>query len=188
MLLPVNLTLRLNSLAPVDHSKKKIIDTSGYKRHVVPIGGLKRLGIVGLLKWILNFPGAFIKTWSLIDTFDPDITVGAGGYVSFLPVLLTKLRGRATLVHEAEHSPGWTNYVLSLIADRVSTAYPDAHLPKSASALFTGHPLRPELLNIVYSLDYADLKPTNIFVTGGSQGASALDTGLIAIADFLKKT
>jgi len=145
-----------------------------YKRHTISSAGITRRGVKGLLQFFVRLPGAVIKTWRLLSNYRPDLIIGVGGYVTFVPVTLGWMRGIKTWIHEAEQNPGLANWVLSLYASRVSTAFPDVRLLRRGGVEYTGHPVRKELKDIVDCPD--DIaRPENLLILGGSQGASALD-------------
>jgi UDP-N-acetylglucosamine--N-acetylmuramyl-(pentapeptide) pyrophosphoryl-undecaprenol N-acetylglucosamine transferase len=165
--------------------EQKIVEGAGYKRSVIDTVGLRRLGLKGFFQWLQKLPRAIIKTWQVISRTQPDVIVGVGGYVSFLPVFIGFLRGIPTWIHEAERKPGLANFFLSLIATRISTAYPQVNFLRSGNAVYTGHPLRPELLDADFSIDPANILPKKILILGGSQGSEGLDKGVISLcADF----
>jgi len=145
-----------------------------YERHIISSAGITRRGLKGVLQFVSRLPGAVIKTWRILSQDKPDLIIGVGGYVTFVPVTLGKIRGIKTWIHEAEQNPGLANWILSLYADRVSTAFPDVQLLRKRHVEYTGHPVRKELANVVDCS--AELKkPQNLLILGGSQGASALD-------------
>lgn len=164
--------------------EEQIIGKAGYPRHVVTIGGLRRLGMKGLFRWLFQLPKASLDVWRILSRLKPDLVVGVGGYVTFLPVTLATLRGIPTWIHEAERKPGLANYVLSYLASRVSTAHQDAAFPKGARTVFTGAPLKRELFNKSFVKHTLSIPP-RILVTGGSQGADGVDKGMGAIKELL---
>lgn len=163
--------------------EEKLIVGAGYKLTVVPISGLVGRGLVGVIKFIFSFPGAFLKTWQLLSTFKPDLVFGFGGYSSFLPVTISWMRGIPTWIHEAEASPGLANKVLGFYVNRISTAFPSTAFSKSRS-LATGHPVRVDLLS-VSKMKALSKNPVKILIVGGSQGSRAIDEAMIEIAPKL---
>lgn len=163
----------------------KLVDGAGFNRHIISIGGLNNLGIKGLAKWIINLPRALFQTVSLINNFKPDLVIGVGGYVTFLPITVASLKGIPNWIHEAERRYGWANKVLSKYAKRVSLAEPRNDVKGNERFVYTGHPTDPEITNTDFSKE--GNSPKNLFIVGGSQGALALDELVIALAPEIKK-
>lgn len=161
----------------------KIIDAAGFKRYEVNTSGLRRLGAAGFLKWLRTLPRAIASVRQILRSEQPQIVIGVGGYVSVLPVLLARLKGIPTWVHEAEHEPGWANRFLARFVTKMSLAWADTDLPPQVARVLTGHPVRPELLK----MDFSRLQlssPPRVLILGGSQGARALDEGCCKLAPF----
>jgi len=166
--------------------EETIIVSRGFKRHIIKTVGVKRRGFRGLFEFFFTLPKAFSQVWRLISEFKPDIIVGVGGYVTFLPIVIGWLRGVKSWVHEAELSPGLANYLLSFIATKVSIGVKEAKMPKSSNVVFLGHPVR-QSLTVIGDEQGPFPAPTNLLVMGGSQGANALDMAMQSLAPFLKE-
>ena len=69
------------------------------------------------------FPQSFIAARQIIRDFQPDVVVGAGGYVSGPVVLTAALLKLPTLVMESNALPGWTNRVLARFVDRAAVSF-----------------------------------------------------------------
>ncbi len=164
--------------------EEKLIDGAGYKRHVVELKGLVGRGVTGVLEFITSYPKAFVSVWRLISAYRPDVVIGVGGYASFLPVFVARLRGIPTWIHEAEVNPGLTNLILSFLSTRVSVGF-DRSSIWWRKVLHLGHPVREELAYVTPIK--ADIQPMNVLLLGGSQGAAALDQAMIELSPFLKE-
>lgn len=151
--------------------QKIINEKGGYPLSIIEIVGLSRRGLRGLLEFLVKIPKAILQTREIFKTFQPDYVIGVGGYISVLPVVFARLYGKKSLIHEAEHSPGLANKLLSYFAHQATTAFPDVAFPnKKLKQIHTGQPLNPDLYNI--SEPEGD---RNLLILGGSQGAEALD-------------
>lgn len=165
--------------------ERKIIDGAGFSREVIDIVGLKRRGVRGLIEFLAKLPRAALQCWRILSTLNPTAIVGVGGYVTVLPVILGRLRGIPSWIHEAELRPGMANAVLSLFASRVSVGFPDAHLPIWARKERTGHPVREDLPART-DVEWGFI-PRKILILGGSQGARGIDEGCLALAAFFSE-
>lgn len=120
-----------------------------------------------------------------------DVIVGMGGYVSF-PVALAALRGRRPLVlHEQNAVPGLANRVLARGARSIGVAFAEAAraLPRRATVVVTGNPIREEILVVhaererlakeaIEELEL-DAARRTVVVFGGSQGALHLNRSTV---------
>jgi UDP-N-acetylglucosamine--N-acetylmuramyl-(pentapeptide) pyrophosphoryl-undecaprenol N-acetylglucosamine transferase len=160
--------------------EEKIIIGNGFTRHVIKASGIKRRGVLGVLRFVLVLPVALLQCIGLFRRFKPDVVVGVGGYVSVLPVVVARLMRIPTWAHEAELHPGLANRVLGYFAKSISTAFAETEIRGGAKLIFTGHPVRPELKGV----DRTSVRPggpKHLLVLGGSQGAQGLDQ---AISEF----
>ncbi len=163
--------------------EEKLVDGGGYPRYVVLSRKLRRMGMRGVVAWLLHLPAGLLQAWSLVRQLQPGVVIGVGGYASVLPVAVGALRGVRTWIHEAERRPGWANWALSVVATKCSVSFSDAHMPVWAHTVVTGQPLRPELIRSTFVPFSAEERRT-VLITGGSQGARALDEVGIALAPF----
>ena len=128
--------------------------------------GLAELGL-GLLQTVL-----------LMGWYRPRAVVGFGGYPSVAPVLLGRLLGRATMLHEQNAFFGRANRFLARFAHTIALSWTDtANLPGAAGGrtLVTGMPVRGAF-PVIGAAGYTapgDGERFNLLVVGGSLGAAA---------------
>ena len=164
--------------------EEAILVKAGFVRHVVKMRGIKSAGLRAYMDLAMMLPCAVLSVWRIISNFRPDVVVGVGGYSSFLPVALAAFRGIPTWIHEADIEPGLANTLLARWVSTISMAFPDCKLSKFAKAIDTGQPVRPELATIEKgSVERA----RSLLVTGGSQGAQAIDFAADIIAEVVSK-
>jgi UDP-N-acetylglucosamine--N-acetylmuramyl-(pentapeptide) pyrophosphoryl-undecaprenol N-acetylglucosamine transferase len=162
----------------------KLIDSQGFKRHVVAAAGIKRRRLTGVAQFVARFPKALVQLRKLYKSFAPDVVVGVGGYVSVLPVIVARMSGIPTWIHEAELHPGLANRTLAHFADWMSLAFAETVVRGRAQREHTGHPVRSELLRVDRETIREDA-PRRLLVLGGSQGARGVDEALGACAELL---
>ncbi|MES2524938.1 MAG: glycosyltransferase [Gemmatimonadota bacterium] len=119
----------------------------------------------------------------------PLAAVGTGGYAAGMALAWAKLHGTPTILHEPDSHPGLTTRALSRGADAIFLGFPEAasqlHPPKGIRVLPLGCPIEPPPSP---RLDRATARagwdlPGEAFVvlvTGGSQGARALNDAVAA--------
>lgn len=165
--------------------EEKILGGRGFELLTIPTYGVKNLGPVGFIKFAFHLPFALLKTLSIFRRIRPQVVIGVGGYVTVVPIIVARLFGIPTWVHEAELRPGLANQLLKFFASRISVAFKEASLAKDPKATYTGHPVRQELRQITPGLALGH-NPRKILVLGGSQGASALDEALPRVLENFK--
>lgn len=132
---------------------------------------------------------AIFKLYSIY----PDLVFCKGGYASFPVVFAARLLRIPIFVHESDSRPGRVNHFAARSAVRIALAYSEAiaFFPeeKRNRIAATGNPIRQDLL---YPLaqgarEFLDLEPELpiVYVTGGSQGASAINETLLDILSAL---
>jgi len=164
----------------------KLIVEKGFQRHIVASAGIKRRHLLGVFQFIFRLPRGFWQVLSLYRSFRPDVVIGVGGYVSVLPVMVARVLGIPTWIHEAELHPGLANRLLCHFADRISTAFSETRVRGRARHVHTGHPVREELKRIDTKAIRPDA-PKRLLVLGGSQGARGLDESVAHIGPILSE-
>lgn len=140
---------------------------------------------------ILNFFDYFKTGWGVLRSvlriffLYPDVVFGKGGYASFPTLLAAKLFRIPVVIHESDSEPGRVNLWAGKFAQKIAVSYPEAgkFFPAEKVA-FTGNPVRKAALVPARdgALEFFKFTPELpvIFVTGGSQGAQALNDGIIS--------
>ncbi len=164
--------------------EEKLIVDKGFARHTINSAGVKHRHIVGVVQFLCRLPRGALQIVQLYRNFKPDVVIGVGGYVSVLPVILARLFGIPSWIHEAELHPGLANKVLCYFADRVSTAFSETRTSGRAKRVHTGHPVRDELKR-VDSKTIRSGAPKRLLVLGGSQGARGLDESVSHLGPIL---
>jgi UDP-N-acetylglucosamine--N-acetylmuramyl-(pentapeptide) pyrophosphoryl-undecaprenol N-acetylglucosamine transferase len=171
-------------------------NTGKKEAELVPAQGIHFIGITfsgmprrlnpALLGWGFSFIGAFFASRNHLKTFRPDVAFGTGGYVT-APVLFAALSlGIPYVVHEPDAYPGLVNRLMGRWATQMSCAFAGAEKRlKTRHLRVLGNPLRGQIgqvsreaalknLGLPFTLD----KPI-LLVTGGSQGARKINTGVL---------
>ena len=161
------------------------VPKAGYPLELIDAAPLKRMGISGFFRGLFRLPRSFAQSIRILRRFDPDVVVGVGGYSSGPLVLAAWMLRIPTAVQEQNALPGFTNRVLGKLVDAVFIAFPEAEagFPARKTHLL-GNPIRRAFLD-----NYLHTKvPTDrlsIFVTGGSQGAHALNQRVAEAMEIL---
>ena len=163
----------------------RLVPQAGFELSLIESAGLKNVGMGARVRGLLVLPKSFFAARRLIREFNPDIVVGAGGYVSG-PVLLTAaLTGIPTLVMESNALPGFTNRRLARFVDRAAVTF-DAALPYfRGKGIVTGNPVRREFFDIPPKS--RDATRFSVLVFGGSQGARAINEAVVKALPGLQR-
>ena len=156
--------------------ENKIVPENGFKLALINSAGLKNVGLAGKLKGLFILPKSLLEARAIIKSFQPDVVVGAGGYVSG-PVLLTASVQRIpTLVMESNALPGFTNRQLARFVDKAALTF-EAALPFfGKKGIVTGNPVRKEFFEIGAKSREAKI---NLLIFGGSQGARVINNAMV---------
>jgi len=152
------------------------VPEAGIPLDVVDISGLRGKGLV---RWILmpwKLLRAVFQAFRLLGDNKPVCAVSFGGYAAGPGGLAARLRGIPLLVHEQNRIPGMTNRVLARLARNILQAFPGTW-PASLNPVSCGNPVRKSVVDLASpAIRMADRKGAiRVLVTGGSQGARALN-------------
>ena len=156
----------------------KLVPARGYECAWVEFAAVRGKGLMRKLMLPVNLLRACAAARRVIRQVRPDVVLGMGGYITFPGGVMARLAGVPLVVHEQNAVAGLANKVLSHIATRVLTGFPDT-LP---NATWVGNPVRVDIATLPepqerYSAR-ADNEPLHVLVVGGSLGAQALNTAL----------
>jgi UDP-N-acetylglucosamine--N-acetylmuramyl-(pentapeptide) pyrophosphoryl-undecaprenol N-acetylglucosamine transferase len=123
------------------------------------------------LRTLIDLPRAIYQAGKMVREFKADVVIGVGGYASGPAMMAAILGGVPTLAFESNRVPGFAN---RMVARFVSAAA--VHFEETAkhfrNAKVTGVPVRKEFFDMRPS---AHRERPTILVTGGSQGAKAIN-------------
>lgn len=155
----------------------KIVPDNGFELALINSVGLKNTGFAGKVKSLMILPRSFFEARRLIKNFQPDVVVGAGGYVTGSVLLTASLMRLPTLVMESNALPGFTNRRLAPFVTKAALTFEEAAKFFGKKAVVTGNPVRQE---------FFDIPPKNrennkfsLLVFGGSQGARAINSAMV---------
>ncbi len=157
----------------------KIVPANGFELSLINSAGLKNVGFFGKLKGLFILPKSFLEARRIIKSFQPNIVIGAGGYVSGPVLLMASLMRVPTLVMESNALPGFTNRRLALFVTKAALTFEESLPYFGEKGIVTGNPVRREFFGIAPK---PRSEKTNLLIFGGSQGARAINN---AMADAL---
>ena len=173
------------------------IPDAGYTIKGLDVVGIQRSFSINSLVKNFSFPIRLLKSLTaakkIIESFNPDVVIGVGGYASGPTLRMANKLGVPTLIQEQNSYAGLTNKWLSKKAHKICVAYENmSQFFPEPKLVLTGNPVRKDLMDMDQKSDLA-LKHFNIdkgdkviLVIGGSLGAKSINEGLLASLDILK--
>ncbi len=162
----------------------KLLPQLGLPLQTIDIRGMVGKDLTAKLALVPKLAKSLAQSRGILKTFRPDVVIGVGGYASGPVLLAAQMMRLPTLIHEQNAWPGLTNRMLSRWADRVCLSFPESdrafHLGRT---MLTGNPLRKGM---------DDCPPLqkgapHLLVFGGSQGARAINDGMLeALPELLQ--
>ena len=158
-----------------------LVPNAGYDIEYVKVEGLSKKLTFENFKSLCHMITAKQKCKKIIKRFNPDIVIGTGGYVCAPAVMAANSLGIPTLIHEQNVFPGSAIKLLSKTSTVTAISFDDSkkYLSDAKEILFTGNPIRPEVLSCDRNrarkaFGLSDEKFVLIF--GGSLGAGAINS------------
>ena len=142
--------------------------------------GLNRKNPLSNFSVIRMFFKAVSESKKIIKEFQPDVIVGAGGYIT-APVLYAAHKCKVpVLIHEQNSIPGISNKFISNFADKICVSLPNSiNLFPKDKVVYTGNPRSEEITKVekVSKKEFGfDEKKKLVVVVMGSQGSITMTT------------
>ena len=177
--LPDSDLLYVGSRMPAD---RQLVETAGLVFQPITAGKLRRYWSWKNFVDGFKFLAGLAQAKRIVRDFQPDVVLAKGGYVA-LPVVLAACQLKIPVViHESDSRLGLANRLAIPSATKVAVAFPIEEYFKRqpglgkyrAKFIYTGLPLSDSLMLGDDKSLFANSKST-ILVTGGSQGARAIN-------------
>lgn len=165
--------------------ERTIVPEAGFDLTLLPGRGIQRRLTTDNIGAIVGLVRAFIASFSLLRRTRPRVVVALGGYASVPAGLWAVLLRVPIVVAEQNAVPGLANRIIGRFAKACAVSYDGTELPR---AVWTGNPVRPEILDVSAaddSRDHARVKlgvdPQRklVVVFGGSLGARTINNATI---------
>ncbi len=161
----------------------KIVPANGFELLLIDSAGLKNVGFAGKVKGLMILPKSFLASRRLIKEFQPDVVVGAGGYVSGPVLLMASFQRVPTLVMDSNALPGFTNRRLAPFITRAALTFEESVKFFGKKGVVTGNPVRREFFDIQPKVRGEKI---NLLIFGGSQGARIINSTMIDALEHLQ--
>ncbi len=160
----------------------KIVPREGFALELIKVGALKGVSVFERIKSLGGLPMSFAAALRVLRQFKPDVVIGVGGYSSGPTLLMAALSRIPTMIVEPNAMPGFTNRVLARFVDAAALSFADAKKYFGHRAIVTGNPVRIDFARLARKSRGERL---NVLIFGGSQGAHAINTAMVAALPLL---
>lgn len=154
--------------------ENKLLSETDIPLHWISVKGLRGSGIARKLFSPIMLLIAFLQSLVVILKIRPNCVLGMGGFICGPAGVAVKLLGKPLLIHEQNAVAGLTNSLLARVASEVFEAFPGT-FSKKTNAIFTGNPLRREILKARKKVKISEDPVIHLLVLGGSQGSRAIN-------------
>jgi len=166
---------------------ERLVTESGIHLETLDISGVDVSNPRSVARALVQLPSATIAARSLLRSMQPDVVVGAGGYVCVPVVMAAWARGIPVVLMEQNAYPGRATRMLARRAYAVAASFAQTQRSlRGARVVVTGNPVRQEVI----AKRGAPLHEwcQRVLVTGGSQGARRLNQAMLGCARELLET
>ena len=171
-------------IGTTNRMEKDIIPEKGLPFFGIEVYGLKRSfkpkDIIFNIKAVFKYLSSTSIVKKKIKEFNPDIVIGAGGYVTAPVIKAAKKLGYKTLVHEQNSILGLSNKMNLKYTDTLCTSFKDMKVDK-CNYVYTGNPTSENAINMP-KMDLKKLGINNnkktVLVVMGSLGSMTVSNVL----------
>jgi UDP-N-acetylglucosamine--N-acetylmuramyl-(pentapeptide) pyrophosphoryl-undecaprenol N-acetylglucosamine transferase len=165
------------------HLEEKLAVEHGLEFIGLSVSGLPRRLSKKMITWPFESLRAVQAAFGTVERFNPTMILGTGGYASAPPLVVAFVNGLPFAIHEPDAHPGLVNRLFASRAKLISlgmAAAADRIGGAKSKMAVNGNPVSNRFLNLPSresALAELGLAPDRrtILVTGGSQGAQALN-------------
>lgn len=151
-----------------------------------PAGKMRRYFSLRNFFDTLKTTAGIVRSFFTVFSIYPDVIFSKGGYASFPVLVAARFFRIPVVIHESDAAPGRVNAWAGKFAEKIAVSYQEteALFPKGKT-VWTGNPIRTNALHPSKegANEYLKLEEgvPVIYVTGGSQGAQAINEAMLMI-------
>lgn len=158
--------------------ERNIVENEKLPYYAIPCAKLNRYNLKSNFTMPFQVFCGIINAGKILDKVKPDVVFSKGGYVAVPTVIAAAKRKIPVISHESDYSIGLANKLCAKYSKKVLTSFPEtARTIKNGEHV--GSPIRDAIFNgnkktALKLYGFSGQKPI-ILVTGGSQGAKAIN-------------
>jgi len=162
-----------------------VIPNLGIKFYPINAGRLQRKFTRYTLWSLGKIPIGFFQSLGILSKERPSVVLSFGSYVAAPVVLAAWVLGIPIITHEQTVKGGLSNRLIARFAKKIALAWEHSkEFFPAEKTIVVGNPIRKELLN----LEKKRVARPVIYITGGNQGAHAINEMIMDILpDLLKE-
>lgn len=178
-------------IGTTDRMEKDLIPQLGINYYGIEISGLKRKITLKNFNIITKFLKARSTCKKIIKEFNPDVVIGAGGYVTAPVIWASHKLGIKTFIHEQNSVVGLSNKYLTRYVDKIGVSFESTmkEFPQD-KVILTGNPCGESAISMkkANKLDY-QLTPSKklVLIVMGSLGSKTINEKIISFIDNFKE-
>lgn len=151
----------------------------------IPCGKFSRNSIFRTLVSAPQIIIGFIKSFLYVLKIKPNLVISFGGYVSVPVIIASALQRIPSVTHEQTTTISLATQINSFFVNKVALSFPNT-ITSSPKYLVTGNILRRQIFDSS-STKFKHLTKPIIYITGGNQGSSYINSQIIKLLPELKK-
>ncbi len=169
--------------------EERIVSNLGYRFLPVAAAGVMKMSMRKQLAALRQSAIGIREARAILKQERPKLIFATGGYVSLPVIVAGWTLGIPVVLHEQNAFPGLVNRLGSLFSRNICVTFMESkpHFWKKRGIVHTGLPVRAAFSEEVQSFDREDTDKITILVSGGSQGAKAINDVVIEASDELIK-
>ncbi|RRD47542.1 undecaprenyldiphospho-muramoylpentapeptide beta-N-acetylglucosaminyltransferase [Tessaracoccus sp. OH4464_COT-324] len=179
---------RLVAVGTAKGLETEVIPKAGLKLELIEPVPLPRTVNLDLARLPVRLSRAVRQSLRILRRYNADVVVGFGGYVSIPVYLAARAAKVPVVVHEANNIPGIANKIGARFARYVATTF---DTPMRGNPQVIGMPMNRSITRPSHTPEEAresfglDPRRRTLLVSGGSQGALAVNRAVIGARDAL---
>jgi UDP-N-acetylglucosamine--N-acetylmuramyl-(pentapeptide) pyrophosphoryl-undecaprenol N-acetylglucosamine transferase len=163
--------------------ESKVLAHEGFELVLIDAKPIMGKGLLDVVKGIIAMPISFRQCWRIVRERQARLVIGVGGYTSPMMVLAAALAGVPRVILEPNADPGLANKAVGRFVQRVFLAFESAARSFDLTKVrVVGTPIRKEFLQQAQRATITANQPgrQHLLIFGGSQGAQAINSAMIA--------
>ena len=186
--------LRIVFVGTKERLESRVVPKYGFEFLTIPVAGFPRKITLQWAPVIYKLASGLLRSLKILHRLKPVAVIGTGGYVSGPVLFSAVLRHIPTIIQEQNAFPSVTNRILARWVNQIHIALEAAKKYFDSDKVYvTGNPIRSEFgtlrglraakRNANYGEFELDPNRTTLTITGGSQGAHAINMAVLDALD-----